>query len=77
MAVDVRTDGNTAAGIRMEAPTRLFKLPEHCGLDRCIDVDVTRDGRFLVVTADAAADAPMNVLFNWTSVLRRPGRSAR
>lgn len=77
MAVDVQTDVNAASGIRAAAPTRAFKLQDHCGLARCIDVAVTRAGRFLVVTAETGKDAGMHVLMNWTSVLNRSGRYVR
>ena len=73
MSVAVELDARSAAGLRVDGPTRLFELPHHCGLDRCVDVESTADGRFFVVTADAAAQAPMHVIVNWASVPNRGG----
>jgi Tol biopolymer transport system component len=71
MSVTVEMDARSAAGLRVNGPRRLFELPHHCGLDRCVDVEATADGRLLVVTADAAAQAPMHVIVNWASVTNR------
>ena len=66
-----RTGRTLGAGLHVDGPRRLFELPHHCGLDRCVDVESTADGRFFVVTADAAAQAPMHVIVNWASITNR------
>jgi hypothetical protein len=59
------------ARFRAAPPSRLFKLPANCGREVCLDAAITRDGRFLVVTADYAAEAPIRVLTSWTSAVNR------
>jgi len=69
MAVGVKAGGKFDAGL----PTRRFELPRsNCGVrDECRAVDVTRDGRFLVSTANFAPAAPMRVITNWSSILNK------
>ncbi len=68
MAVGVKAGGKFDAGL----PTRLFELPRsNCTVGDCRAVDVTRDGRFLVSTADYAPAAPMRVITNWRSILNK------
>ena len=60
MSVAVELDARSAAGLRVDGPTRLFELPHHCGLDRCVDVEV--DNRRTIFRSDrrrrsASADA--------------------
>ena len=62
MAVTIETTGGVHAGV----PVRLFELPER-SCPTCISADVTREGRFFVVTADYAPETPMRVLANWLS----------
>jgi serine/threonine protein kinase/Tol biopolymer transport system component len=72
-AVEVRFEPRVDVG----SPRRLFRIPAHCTHPRCFDAAVTRDGRFLVVTADALPDTPMRVLVNWISVLNRERATTR
>jgi Tol biopolymer transport system component len=69
MTVDLEFGADAHAAVRATTPTRLFKLPENCG-QRCVDVSVDRDGRFLVVYSNTSTEL-MRVVFNWAS-----GRSA-
>jgi len=72
-AVEVRLEPHVEIG----APSRLFRIPPHCGAQDCFDIAVTRDGRFFVATADAVPDAPMRVLYNWISVLNTDRATGR
>jgi hypothetical protein len=46
MSVAVELDARSAAGLQVDGPRRLFQLPHHCGLNRCVDVETTAPRQF-------------------------------
>lgn len=68
MAVDIRTEGKFESGI----PRELFQGNMKTGLG--YSYAVTADGQRFLMSAplDAPAGAPMTIVLNWTSGLKRP-----
>jgi hypothetical protein len=73
MAVDIDAGARISAGV----PTRFIELPEATCAGPCLGFAVTRDGRFLVSTAENAPEGPITVLANWTSIVNSLRRLAR
>jgi Tol biopolymer transport system component len=73
MAVDIDAGARISAGV----PRRVLELPGATCAGSCLGVAVTRDGRFLVSTAENAPEGPITVLANWTSIVNTPRRLAR
>jgi Tol biopolymer transport system component len=72
MTVSFDSGADSPAGV----PTRLFELPAR-SCPSCISAAVTRDGRFLIITADYAPETPIRVLANWHRAVERPQRPLR
>jgi Tol biopolymer transport system component len=66
--VRVRVDGGNSPALETDPPMALFTVPENCGGARCVQADIARDRRFLLVTATASAKTPMTVILNWRSL---------
>ncbi|MCI0604208.1 protein kinase [bacterium] len=70
MAVDIKTDdGNLEAGVPKELFQPLILSPFY---PLGMDYDVTADGlRFIISSAVQRTTPPVNIIFNWTALLRR------
>ena len=67
MAVDVK--GGTSGDFEAGTPEALFD--SHIGEDQFTWFDVTKDGRFLIPTVVEQSGAPITVVLNWTSLLKK------
>jgi hypothetical protein len=67
-AASVSTEGGR---VEVGAVTPLFDIPSPHSFNGW-DYDVSPDGRrFLVITKDQAASAPINLVVNWTAALKK------